>query len=66
MDSRAFETFGLPHCAAIAVTALASLIMVWLNRSPAVPPVKKHRANVILGVILIVAVALDPILTWLR
>ncbi len=66
MDSRAFETFGLPHCAAIAATAVAAIYMVGLNRSPLVAPQRKHRANVILGIILITAVSLDPILTWLR
>jgi hypothetical integral membrane protein (TIGR02206 family) len=66
MDSRAFETFGLPHCAAMAVTAVAAIYMVRLNRSPLVTQQRKHRANVILGIILITAVTLDPILTWLR
>ncbi|MES2981692.1 MAG: TIGR02206 family membrane protein [Verrucomicrobiota bacterium] len=66
MDTRAFETFGLPHCAAMAVTAIASIYMVWLNRSSSASPKSKHRANVILAFILIVAVSLDPILTWLR
>lgn len=66
MDSRAFETFGVPHCAAMAVTAIAAIGMVRLNRSATVSPETKHRANVILGIILIVAVTLDPILTWLR
>lgn len=66
MDSRAFETFGLPHCAAMAVTVIAAIGMVRLNRSPNVSAESKHRANVILGVILIIAVTLDPILTWLR
>ena len=66
MDSRAFVTFGLPHCVAMAATVIASLSMVRLNRSTKVSPETKHRANVILGVILIVAVTLDPILTWFR
>lgn len=66
MDYRAFETFGLPHCTAMAASVIASVYMVRLNRSASVSPERKHRANVILGVILIIAVALDPILTWLR
>lgn len=66
MDSREFETFGLPHCAAMAVTLVASIYMVRLNRSTKVAPDRKHRMNVILGIILIVAVTLDPILTWFR
>jgi hypothetical integral membrane protein (TIGR02206 family) len=66
MDTRAFEIFGLPHCAAMAVTVIAAIGMVWLNRSGSVSSELKHRVNVILGIILIVAVMLDPILTWLR
>ena len=66
MDHSAFETFGLPHCAAMAVTAVAAIYMVRLNRSPLATQERKHRANVILGIILITAVTLDPILTWLR
>ena len=66
MDIRAFETFGLPHCVAMAATAIAAVAMVRLNFSTAVSPEKKQRANLILGVILLVAVTLDPILTWLR
>lgn len=66
MDARAFETFGLPHCTAMAVTAVAAVGMIALHRSPKVTAEKKHRANVMLGVMLIIAVALDPVLTWLR
>jgi hypothetical integral membrane protein (TIGR02206 family) len=40
--------------------------MVRLNLSPRVRPETKHRVNVLLGVILIIAVSLDPVLTWLR
>lgn len=66
MDSRAFEIFGLPHSAAMAAAVIAAVCMVRWNRSPVISPESKHRANVILGVILIIAVTLDPILTWLR
>src|SRR5205085_11914189 len=48
LESRAFETFGLPHCAAIAATVAASIFMVRLNRSPDIRPEKKHLASVIL------------------
>jgi len=64
MDDRDFVLFGLPHCAALAATVVASIYMVKLNRSPRVSPQRKHRANVILGIILITAVMLDPPLTW--
>jgi hypothetical integral membrane protein (TIGR02206 family) len=66
MDLRAFETFGLPHCAAMAVTVAASIYMVRLNRSTTAGSDRKHRANVILGIVLLIAVTLDPILTWFR
>ena len=66
MDARAFETFGLPHCTAMAVTAVAAVSMIALHRSSKVTAEQKQRVNVILGVVLLIAVALDPILTWLR
>lgn len=66
MDARAFELFGLPHLAALATTVFASVSMVRLNLSPTVRPETKHRANVLLALILIAAVSLDPLLTWLR
>ncbi len=50
----------------MAVTVFASIYMVRLNCSSTVKPDRKHRANVILGIVLIVAVMLDPVLTWIR
>lgn len=66
MDARAFEMFGLPHCVAMAATAIAAICKVRLHRSPTTSQVIKHRANVALGIILILSVMLDPVLTWLR
>jgi hypothetical integral membrane protein (TIGR02206 family) len=66
MDSREFVPFSLAHWAAMAATAAAAIYMVRLNRSPLVSPQRKHRANVILGVTLVTAVTLDPVLTWVR
>ncbi len=66
MDTRSFETFGLPHCTAMAVTAITAVAMIIYQRSATVTAEKKHRMNVILGIILIIAVAMDPLLTWLR
>jgi hypothetical integral membrane protein (TIGR02206 family) len=66
MDARSFETFGLPHCIAMAVTAIAAVTMIIYQRSATVTAEKKHRMNVILGIILFIAVAMDPLLTWLR
>lgn len=50
----------------MAASVIASVYMVRLNRSTSVSPARKHRANVVLGVILIIAVTLDPILIGLR
>lgn len=66
MDDRAFVTFGLPHCVAMAVTVVAAVAMVRWNRSTSISDQSKDRANGILGIILLVAVAMDPILTWWR
>lgn len=66
MDSRQFETFGLPHCTAMTVTAIAAIGMILYQRSPKVSAENKHRMNVVLGIMLIIAVAMDPLLTWLR
>ncbi len=66
MDDRAFVLFGLPHCTALAATAAAAVYMVRLNRSTSVTPERKHRANVVLALVLITAVLLDPPLTWWR
>jgi hypothetical integral membrane protein (TIGR02206 family) len=66
MDSREFVPFSLAHWLAMAATAAAAFYMVRLNRSPLVTPQRKHRANVILGVMLVTAVTLDPVLTWVR
>ena len=66
MDSRQFEPFTLPHWVALGATVVAAIYMVRLNRSPSVSPRRKHRANVILGITLVTAVTLDPVLTWVR
>jgi hypothetical integral membrane protein (TIGR02206 family) len=66
MDTRDFVKFGLPHCVALAATAAASIGMLWLNRSPRVSPKIKRGFNVTLAIILVTAVSLDPLLTWLR
>jgi hypothetical integral membrane protein (TIGR02206 family) len=64
MDDREFVTFGLPHCTALAATVVAAAAMIWLNRSPRVPPKVKRTANTVLALMLLTAVALDPWLTW--
>jgi hypothetical integral membrane protein (TIGR02206 family) len=66
MDVRAFELFGIPHCVAMMATAFVAVFMVRLNRSEAISEDDKHRSNVLLGFILVISVAMDPLLTWLR
>lgn len=66
MDTRVFETFGLPHCTAMIATVVAAVVMTRMQRSTKISPQRKHRAHVMLGCLLLVSVALDPILTWLR
>ena len=66
MDDRAFVLFGLPHCTALAATAAAAVYLVRLNRAASVAPERKHRANVVLALVLITAVLLDLPLTWWR
>ncbi len=66
MDTRVFEPFALSHWVALAATALAGVVLVRFMRSPAVAEARKTRVRLGFGVILLVAVGLDPILTWFR
>jgi hypothetical integral membrane protein (TIGR02206 family) len=66
MDTRTFECFGCSHCLAILCTILAAIGMIRLNRSSTIPARRKRQTNVALAVILVLAVAADPLLTWLR
>ncbi|MGC4016180.1 MAG: TIGR02206 family membrane protein [Luteolibacter sp.] len=66
MDSREFVPYGISHWTAIVATAVASIGMIRLNRSGKVAAVVKQRANTILAALLVIAVSLDPVLTWLR
>ena len=66
MDSREFVPFGLSHWSALVATAVASVGMIRLNRSVKIAAKVKQRANTVLAVLLVVAVSLDPLLTWLR
>jgi hypothetical integral membrane protein (TIGR02206 family) len=65
MNDRDFVLFGLPHCAAIAATAAAAVLMVRLNRSSTAAPQLKRAANLTLAGILIVSVFCDPLWNWL-
>lgn len=66
MDSREFVPYGVSHWSALAVTVVAAVGMIRLNRSRKVSAVTKQRANTLLAVLLVTAVGLDPLLTWLR
>jgi len=66
MDSREFICFGGSHWFAIICTVLAAAGMIGLNRSPRVSQARKQQANTALAVVLVLAVAADPLLTWLR
>ena len=66
MDTRAFECFGSSHGIALLCTVLAAIGMIRLNRSSTVTDHLKRLANTALAVILVLAVAADPLLTWLR
>ncbi|MFD0895045.1 TIGR02206 family membrane protein [Luteolibacter ambystomatis] len=66
MDAREFVPYGPSHWVALAATAVAAIGMIRLNRSVKVAEPVKQRANTILAILLVVAVSLDPLLTWLR
>ncbi|MBT8037154.1 MAG: TIGR02206 family membrane protein [Verrucomicrobiae bacterium] len=65
MDSRVFTAFGVAHCTALAVTAGAAIGLVMLARSSASEKIKR-RAEVSLGVLLLLSVLADPLTNWLR
>lgn len=66
MDVRAFQLFGPSHLAALAATALGAFGMIRLHRSPRVSFRWKRTLDLILAATLLLAVAADPVLTWLR
>lgn len=66
MDSRAFEPFGLSHGLALAATATVGVALVRFMRSPLVPERRKRRARIGFAMALLLAVASDPVLNWLR
>ncbi|MES2709184.1 MAG: TIGR02206 family membrane protein [Verrucomicrobiota bacterium] len=66
MDDRAFQLFGLSHWTALTATVLTAVGMVRLHRSRHISEKVKQRLNVALACLLLLAVAVDPVLTWLR
>jgi hypothetical integral membrane protein (TIGR02206 family) len=66
MDVREFQPFSLSHWLAILATVVAAAVLIrWFRRGD-VSPAAKLRARKIIGAVLGVAVAMDPLLTWLR
>lgn len=66
MDAREFQPFGASHWVALAVTIAAGVALVRWFRRGEVPPAAKLRVRRLLGGLLCVAVAMDPLLTGLR
>lgn len=66
MDAHVFHLFGISHWTALAATVLGAVGMVRLHRSPAVAENVKRRVDLALAAVLVLAVAADPVLTWLR
>ncbi len=66
MDSRDFIPFGLSHWVAMALTVIAATGFIYLHRSRHSGFRVKRTADLVLAWVLILAVAADPVLTWLR
>jgi len=66
MDTRVFEPLGLSHWVALAATAAACVVFVRFFRSETVLEARKTCVRIGFGVTLLIAVGLDPILTWFR
>lgn len=66
MDAREFQPFGASHGLAVAASLVAGIVLVRWFRCPEVSASNKLRMRRMMAVLLCVAVALDPILAWLR
>lgn len=66
MATTAFHTFGLSHATAVLATAALAVWLIRLNRSRQASPRLKQRVNNTMAVALIISVAMDPLLTWMR
>ncbi|HEX2747895.1 MAG TPA: TIGR02206 family membrane protein [Verrucomicrobiales bacterium] len=66
MDSRDFVLFGASHWVAMGATALAAAGLILAHRSPRLSPRLKRFMDLTLAWTLILAVAADPVLTWIR
>ena len=66
MDNREFIPFGVSHWLALAATAAAAAAFILMQRSRYFGEPAKRRARWGLAVTLVLAVASDPVLTWIR
>lgn len=66
MDNRDFVLFSLPHWVALVLTAAAAAGFILVHRSPRFSERWKRRMDLTLAWALILAVAADPVLTWIR
>jgi hypothetical integral membrane protein (TIGR02206 family) len=66
MDVREFQPFSASHWLAMAATLVIGIALVRWFRCSGVSAADKLRMRRVLALMLCIAVALDPILTWLR
>jgi hypothetical integral membrane protein (TIGR02206 family) len=66
MDTPPFQFFGLSHWTALGITVAAAAVMVRMHRSAGASARLRHGVNSVLAGLLLLAVAADPLLTWLR
>jgi hypothetical integral membrane protein (TIGR02206 family) len=66
MDTRPFQPFSPSHWLVLGFTLLVGALLIrWFRRADA-PAAKKQWIRDQIAIVLIVAVALDPVLAWLR
>ncbi len=65
MDVREFQLFGLPHKTALAATVVGGIALLRYLRSSA-PEARKDLVCKIGGLCLLLAVAADPVLSYIR
>jgi hypothetical integral membrane protein (TIGR02206 family) len=66
MDSRDFVPFGVSHWVAMGLTAAAAAAFIAVQRSSRFSSGLKRGMELTLAWTLIIAVAADPVLTWIR
>ena len=66
MDHRQFAPFTLSHWVALAATAAAAAVFIFIQRSPRWSDAARQRSRRVLAASLVLAVLADPVLTWIR